>query len=71
MDFGFRGRDESGENRRCCRWRSCDRVVSKEQTKLDISSVKKHATLSASETPGAEEGKSEEHLRCSSLLIVC
>jgi len=67
MDFGFRGRDESEENRRCCRWRSCDRVVSKEQTKLDISSVKKHAKLS----PGAEEGKSEEHLRCSSLLIVC
>jgi len=35
---------------------------------LDMLSVKKEAKLSASETPGAEEGKGEEDLRCSSLL---
>jgi len=33
--------------------------------------VKKEAKLSASETPGAEEGKGEEDLRCSRLLTVC
>ena len=38
---------------------------------LDILSVKKAAKLSASETPGAEEGKDEEDLRCSRLLTVC
>jgi len=31
-------------------------------------SVKKEAKLSASEIPGAEEGKGEEDLWCSSLL---
>ena len=38
---------------------------------LDILSVKREAKLSASETPGAEEGKGEEDLRCSRLLTVC
>jgi len=38
---------------------------------LDILSVKKEVKLSASETPGAEEGKGEEDLQCSRLLTVC
>jgi len=33
--------------------------------------VEKEAKLAASETPGAEEGKGEEDLRCSRLLTVC
>jgi len=54
-------------------WKSCGMVASKGQTKfsLDILSVKKEARLSASETPGAEEGKVEEDFRCSRLLTVC
>jgi len=46
-------------------------LLARNRGSLDISSVKKEANVSARETPGAEEGKSEEDLRCSSLLTVC
>lgn len=46
-------------------------LLARDRRSLDILSVKKEAKLSASETPGAEEGKGEEDLRCSRLLTVC
>jgi len=46
-------------------------LLAKDRRSLDILSVKKEAKLSASETPGAEEGKGEEDLQCSRLLTVC
>ena len=46
-------------------------LLARDRQSLDILSVKKEVKLSASETPGAEEGKGEEDLRCSSLLTVC
>jgi len=46
-------------------------LLARDRQSLDILSVKKEAKLSASETPGAEEGKSEEDLWCSRLLTVC
>jgi len=42
-------------------------LLARDRRSLDILSVKKEAKLSASETPGAEEGKGEEDLRCSRL----
>jgi len=41
----------------------------RDRRSLDILLVKKEAKLSASETPGAEEGKGEEDLRWSSELL--
>ena len=46
-------------------------LLARDRRSLDILSVKKEAKLSASETPGAEEGKGEEDLRCSRLLTGC
>ena len=44
-------------------------LLARDRRSLDILSVKKEAKLSASETPGAEEGKGEEDLRCSRLHL--
>ena len=77
MDFGFRGRGESGEKTGGVaegEGRCGDNLVgllARDRRSLDILSVKKEVKLSASEVPGAEEGKGEEDLRCSSLLTVC
>jgi len=46
-------------------------LLARDRRILDISSMKIEAKLSASETPGAEEGKGEEDFRCSRLLTVC
>jgi len=46
-------------------------LLARDRRSLDILSVKKEAKLSASETPGAEEGKGEEDLQWSRLLTVC
>jgi len=46
-------------------------LLARDIRSLDFLSVKKEAKLSASETPGAEEGKGEDDLRCSRLLTVC
>jgi len=46
-------------------------LLARDRRSLDILSAKKEAKLSASETPGAEEGNGEEDLRCSRLLTVC
>ena len=46
-------------------------LLARDRRSLDILSVIKEAKLSASETPGAEEGKGEEDLQCSRLLTVC
>ena len=45
-------------------------LLARDRQSLDILSVKKEAN-DISETPGAEEGKGEEDLRCSRLLTVC
>ena len=52
-------------------WRSCGRVASKGQTEFRYFIGEERSEAVASETPGAEEGKGEEDLRCSSLLTVC
>jgi len=46
-------------------------LLARDRRSLDILSVKKEVKLSASETPGAEEGNGEEDLQCSRLLTVC
>jgi len=48
-------------------------LLARDRRSLDkiILSVKKEAKLSASETPGVEEGKGEVDLRCSRLMAVC
>jgi len=46
-------------------------LLARDRRSLDILSVQKEAKLSASETPGAEDCKGEEDLRCSRLLTVC
>jgi len=62
------GGDSEGEGR-------CGEVVvallARDRRNLNTLSVTKEAKLSASETPGAEEGKGEEDLRCSRSLTVC
>jgi len=46
-------------------------LLSRNRRSLDILSVKKEAKLSASEIPGAQEGKGDGDLRCRSLLTGC
>jgi len=46
-------------------------LLARDRRSLDILSVKRKAKLPASEKLGADEGKVEEDLRCSSLLTVC
>ena len=75
-DFRFRGRPEGREGRRCggrgTELRdSAEELADKVRQSLDIFSVKKVARLSASELAEVQEGRGEDDLRCSRLLIVC
>ena len=75
-DFGFRGRPEGREGRRCggrgteC-GESVEELADKASWSLDIFSVKKVARLSASELAEVQEGRGEDDLRCNRWLIVC
>ena len=50
---------------------SVEELADKARRSLDIFSVKKVARLSASELAEVQEGRGEDDLRCSRLLIVC
>ena len=52
-------------------WEVVVGLLARDRRSLDILSVNKEAKLSASEIPGAEEGKGEEGLRRSRLVTVC
>ena len=75
-DFRFRGRLEGREGRRRSGrgdlvWGLRGGVSRQSETEYRYFSVKKVARLSASELAEVQEGRGEDDLRCSRLLIVC
>ena len=52
-------------------WGICGRVSRQSETEFRYFSVKKVASLSASELAEVQEGRGKDDLRCSWWLIVC
>ena len=61
---GVFGEDKSGND-------DAVGLLARRRRSLDILSGKKEVKQSASEAPGMEDGKGDEHFRCRSLLTIC